>query len=37
MISIGDSMNYITSVNDLKNVFDSVKKGLALGGIFILI
>lgn len=35
MISIGDSMNYITSVSDLKSVFKSVKEGLALGGIFI--
>ncbi len=35
MISIGDSMNYITSMDDLKNVFESVKKGLVLGGIFI--
>lgn len=35
MISIGDSMNYIISVGDLKNVFKSVKKGLTLGGVFI--
>ena len=33
MISIGDSMNYITSVSDLKSVFKSVKEGLALGEI----
>ena len=32
MISIGDSMNYITSVNDLKNVFDSVKERTSFRG-----
>ena len=35
MISIGDSMNYITSIDDLKNVFCAVKEGLSLGGVFI--
>ena len=35
MISIGDSMNYITSKEDMTSVFECVKKGLKPGGVFI--
>ncbi len=35
MTSIGDSMNYITSKEDIKKVFDCVYEGLAPGGVFI--
>lgn len=35
MVSICDSMNYITTVGDLKSVFDCVYQGLAKGGVFI--
>lgn len=35
MVSICDSMNYITGRGDLKKVFDCVKAGLAPGGVFI--
>lgn len=35
MISIGDSMNYITTTDDLKSVFNCVNSGLADGGVFI--
>ncbi|MDO5381410.1 MAG: class I SAM-dependent methyltransferase [Eubacteriales bacterium] len=34
-VSIGDSMNYITSVNDLTEVFKCVNSGLDKGGVFI--
>ena len=34
-VSIGDSMNYITTNDDLCDVFKCVKKGLKPGGIFI--
>lgn len=34
-ISIGDSMNYITANDDLRDVFKCVKKGLKQGGVFI--
>ena len=35
MISIGDSMNYITSVPDLESVFACVSENLKKGGVFI--
>lgn len=35
MVSIGDSMNYITTTDDLTSVFECVYKGLKPGGIFI--
>lgn len=35
MISIGDSMNYITTVEDLKSVFKCVYENLKEGGVFI--
>lgn len=35
MVSIGDSMNYITTVNDLRSVFQCVERGLKSGGVFI--
>lgn len=35
MISIGDSMNYITTVPDLEKVFSCVYDNLAEGGVFI--
>ena len=35
MISIGDSMNYITCVDDLKNVFSCVRENLKENGVFI--
>lgn len=34
-VSIGDSMNYITSVKDMTKVFKCVKAGLEKGGVFI--
>ena len=35
MISIGDSMNYITCVDDLENVFSCVRENLKENGVFI--
>ena len=35
MVSIGDSMNYITTADDLKSVFECVYNGLEEGGVFI--
>ena len=35
MVSIADSMNYITSKEDITSVFECVKKGLKPGGVFI--
>lgn len=35
MISIADSMNYITSKEDITSVFQCVKEGLKQGGVFI--
>lgn len=35
MVSICDSMNYVTDIQDLESVFVHVKKGLKTGGIFI--
>lgn len=35
MVSIGDSMNYITTADDLREVFNCVYKGLKPGGVFI--
>ena len=35
MVSIGDSMNYITSVPDLESVFACVSENLKKGGVFI--
>lgn len=35
MVSICDSMNYITTIEDLKSVFDCVYNGLSENGIFI--
>lgn len=35
MTSIGDSMNYITTRDDIKKVFDCVKMNLEQGGVFI--
>lgn len=35
MISIADSMNYITSNGDMTSVFQCVKEGLKQGGVFI--
>lgn len=35
MISIADSMNYITNTDDLTKVFKCAKKGLVDGGVFI--
>ena len=34
MVSIADSMNYITSKEDITSVFECVKKGLKPGGLF---
>ncbi len=35
MVSIGDSMNYITNTDDLESVFSCVKNGLSENGVFI--
>lgn len=35
MVSIADSMNYITSKEDITSVFECVKKGLKPGGIYL--
>ncbi len=35
MVSIGDSMNYITNTDDLESVFSCVRNGLAENGVFI--
>ncbi|MDD3238877.1 MAG: class I SAM-dependent methyltransferase [Lachnospira sp.] len=35
MVSIGDSMNYITTSDDLKQVLECVNQGLKSGGVFI--
>lgn len=35
MVSIADSMNYITSKEDITSVFECVKKGIKPGGVFI--
>lgn len=35
MVSIADSMNYITSKEDITSVFQCVRKGLKSGGVFI--